>query len=322
MIKHYIAVDIGGTNTKIALINKRYDILEKLVLETRYYTSPKELLKAVSDGIQILLKIRKLTKKNISGIGIGIAGLVDFKKGIVHSLTNIPGWNNVNLKKVFEQKIGIRTFVDNDVNVMTLGEFHRGAGRGAKDLVCITLGTGVGGGIVINGELYRGSTFSAGEIGHIPISEEGPRCNCGGIACIESFVGNRYLINDIKRSLKNKKTGLLAKIIKEDPSMLTPMSIDKAARKGDRFAIDFWKKAGERIGIMLSGVINFLDPDRVVIGGGIAEAGKFLFGPIRKTVQKRAMKIQRSHTKIVKAGLAQNAGLIGAAVLVNLEKNK
>lgn len=318
---YYIGVDLGGTYTKIALVDKDMKIVSKKVLDTMDYKRD-ALIDGIAASIIDILCERNLKKKDISGIGMGVAGLVDNKKGIVRYLTNVPGWRNVRLKNLMERRLNIKTYVDNDVNVMALAEFYKGAGRGARNLVCITLGTGVGGGVVIDGKLYRGSASSAGEIGHIPINERGPRCNCGGAACIESYIGNRYLIERLKRAIKSGKKTVLGKTAKKDFSNLTPESVYKAALLGDEFAVDFWNEIGGRIGIMLAGVINLLNPDRIIIGGGMADAGRFLFNPLKKTVRERAIAIPRRHVKIVKAQLGKDAGLAGAAVLVSLEKNK
>ena len=297
---YYVGIDIGGTFTKIALICKTGKILTKITFRTTSYPK-KQLIKKIIASVKEILSKKKLNTRQVKGIGIGLPGLIDSKRGVVRYLVNIPGWRKVPLKRIFEKALKIRTFIDNDVNVMTLGELYYGAGKGAKNIICITLGTGVGGGIVINGRLYRGPDLVAGEIGHIPINEHGPKCNCGGNACIESYVGNRYLMKKLSREGRGKISFQL---------------LDKQARKGKRRAVGFWRYVGEKLGIMLVGVVNFLNPEKIIIGGGIANAGRYLFNPLKKTIAKRAMRVQRKRVKIVKAKLGGNAGVIGAAVLV------
>lgn len=321
MKKYYIGIDIGGTNTKIGLLGKRLNLIKKVVIPTELYKTPRDLITAIAGFVRAMLRAKRVKLNNVRGIGIGIAGLVDMKRGVVINLTNIPGWRNVNIRREFQKRLKLPVYVDNDVNVMTLAELYRGAGRGSKNLICITLGTGVGGGVVINGALYRGSTSAAGEIGHIPINEKGPKCNCGGIACIESYIGSSYLMKDMARAIRKRKT-ILKKMAGRALSNLTPELIDKAAMRGDLLAINFWKEAGNRLGVALTGVVNLLNPDKIIIGGGIAGAGRFLFTPIKKTIGRRAMELQRRRVKIVKAKLGKDAGLIGGAVLVNLEKDK
>jgi len=310
---YYIGVDLGGSYTKIGLVNRFGKIIAKTVLTTNRYKR-NQLIDEIVFSVKSFCLKKKIKTKDISGIGVGLPGLIDSRKGIVRYLVNIPGWKNVHMKRLLESKLKIKTFLDNDENVMTLGELHYGAGKNVKNLVCITLGTGVGGGIVINGKLYRGTDLVAGEIGHIPISESGPKCNCGGTGCIESYIGNRYLRKKLKRDLKKQKS-LVKNLIKKSNYRLSLKLVDKAAKMGDRFAIEFWKDVGIKLGIMLTGVINFINPERIIIGGGVANAGKFLFGPLGMTINKRAMKIQRKSVKIVKARLGEDAGVIGAAVL-------
>ncbi|MCX5656665.1 MAG: ROK family protein, partial [Candidatus Omnitrophica bacterium] len=180
-MEYYIGVDIGATNIKIGLLDANFKILRKKKLYTPIFSNKEELIEALVKNITLL---KKTPKCKIKGVGIGLPGLINHEKGLVYRLVNISGWNNVYLKKILESRIGLPVFIDNDVNVMTLAEVRCGRARGAKNVVCITLGTGVGGGIVIEGKLYRGATFSAGEIGHIPLNEEGPLCNCGGKGCL------------------------------------------------------------------------------------------------------------------------------------------
>ena len=314
---YYIGIDLGGTLAKVGIVNERGRVLAKTSLRTLAYRK-KDLINEIIVSIIKLVSSRRIKRNEIGGIGVGLPGLIDSKRGIVRYLVNISGWKNVHFKKIFEQKLNIKTYIDNDVNVMTLGELYHGAGRGVKNMVCITLGTGVGGGIVINGKLYRGKDLVAGEIGHIPINEDGPKCNCGGTACIESYAGNRYLMNKLKNDLK-KNPSVLKKLYRVK-HMSPPLAlVDKAARMGDKFSIRFWEEVGLKLGTMLTGVVNLLNPEKIVIGGGVANAVRFIMVPIKKTINKRAMKIQRKRVKIVRAGLGKDAGMIGAAVLAKFK---
>lgn len=286
----YIGIDLGGTNTKIALVNKSGRILERREFSTKSCQDKNSLIKAISENIN------QLKVKGASGVGIGVPGLVDSKNGIVHHLTNIAGWKDVNLKKELERKTGLKVCVDNDVNLMALAESKYGAAKKALSVFCITLGTGVGGGIVINGEVYRGNTQSAGEIGHICIDQNGPKCNCGRRGCVEAYVGNSYIA---------KKAGF------------TPESLTKLARQGDRRAKNIWKETAQYLGRGLVMVVNVFDPEVIVIGGGMTGAGDFLFKPLRDYVKKNALSVPGNKVKIVKAKLGNDAGVIGAAELAH-----
>ncbi|MFA5059119.1 MAG: ROK family protein [Candidatus Omnitrophota bacterium] len=304
MSRFVLGIDVGGTNIKCGLVDPSGKISLRTAFPTKSFAQSKSaLIKALVSCAQKTITQNDIGKKDILGIGIGFPGLVDFPKGMVHCLVNIPGWKNVFVKKIIQQEIGIPTFVDNDVNLMALGEWKFGAGRGVKNVVCITLGTGVGGGLIINNALYRGEGFSAGEIGHTPINENGPRCNCGGTGCLERYVGNKYLLEKSKKIFRGKTISF--------------PEITRLAAKGNRKAIAFWEEVGFHLGIGLTGVVNILNPDRIVIGGGVSNNHRYLFPAIKKTILQRAMKIPARMAKIVKAQLGEDAGIIGAQVLVN-----
>ena len=316
MTKFAIGIDLGGTYTKIALVKRNGAISCRSKLPTEAYGTREELVAAIVSEIRALLKKARLSPKEILGVGIGVPGLVDFKRGLVYSLTNVPGWKNTRLKRMLESILKVPVLVDNDVNVMALGECRFGAGKGAKNLVCITLGTGVGGGIIIDGGLYRGSTFSAGEIGHMPLKEKGSLCGCGSYGCLERYVGNRYIVEEIKAKIRAGHPTIIKKIVDGDLSAITPEIISKAALKGDRLSIDFWDTIGRRIGVALAGIVNLLNPEKIIIGGGVADAGEPLFRSIRRTVNERALPVPKKAVKILKAKLGNDAGVIGAAALL------
>lgn len=312
-----ICIDLGGTNTKIALANCKAKILRKIVITTAQFTTKASLLKAVVSSIRNLLAEDNISTKKILGIGVGVAGPVNIKKGIIYSMTNVKGFRNVNLKKIFEKKLKIPVFVDNDTKLMAIAEMIHGAGKGAMNAICLTLGTGVGGAVVTEGKLYRGSDLVAGEIGHIPINTNGPRCNCGGMACLEKYVGNKAIAKRaVDKILKNRYKGMIMKLVNGNLNKITPQMLKYAADKGDRFAIEIWKSVANDLAVALTGLINLLNPDRIIIGGGVANADRFLFGPLRIFIKRRSMAVPGKRVIIVKAALGENAGIIGAAEYV------
>jgi glucokinase len=300
-MKYIIGIDLGGTNLKVALINIKFGIVARQVLGTRRLSRKTDLIAAIVEAAQKIIRDNKLSKKDLIGVGLGLPGPVDVKKGIVHFFPNIPGWKEVRLKSILQKRLGLPVHLDNDANLMTLAEHRLGAARGLVNAVCLTLGTGVGGGVIIEKNLYRGLSFAAAEIGHIPINEKGPRCNCGGMACLESYIGNIRIQAEARRLFRRD-------ISLEELSML--------AKRGNKKAIRIWSQAGRRLGVALAGVVNLLNPDGIVIGGGVAKAGKILFDQTRKAISDRAMSIQARHVKVFPAKLGNDAGLIGAAILV------
>ncbi|MDD5174589.1 MAG: ROK family protein [Candidatus Omnitrophota bacterium] len=321
-MRYLIGVDIGGTNIKLALVDKKARLRGRKTFSTTSFEGKSDLIDGIVSQIKALVSGAGLSKNNIIGVGIGAPGAVDIRTGTVHYLTNIPDWREVPLGNILKKRLGLPVFVDNDVNVMALGEVYFGAGIGAVNMLCITLGTGVGGGLILDGKLYRGSSYAAGEFGHVPINISGPKCKCGSWACVEAYAGNNYIVKDVIADIRKGAKTLITKLVKGDLSKITPEIISEADRKGDRFAKKVWTDVGNKVGIGLAGVVNLLNVEKIVIGGGVAEAGKILFDSIKKTINARAMKLPAKTVRIVKAKLGYDAGLIGAATLVLYELGK
>lgn len=320
MKKFYIAIDIGATYTKFGLVDEKGKVRSRKSIPTSSYGDEYEFVGISRDIIMDFLNEGKIKLNEIHGIGIGAPGAIDSSKGIVHYFVNIRGWKEVPLKKMMEKKIGLPTYIDNDVNVMTLGEHVYGMGKGARNMIGVTLGTGVGGGLILEGKIYRGADLAGGEIGHMPINVEGPKCLCGGWGCMEDYVGNNYIVKRAIKDLEGKKS-ILRKMTNGKLSRLTPKIIHEAAVKGDRLAKKILKDTGMYLGVNLAGVINLLNPEVVVIGGGVANAGEYIFKSVRETVKRRAMPLPAKTAKIVKAKLGEDAALIGASVLVREKQN-
>lgn len=302
MVKKFIiAIDLGGTNLKCALLDNSLKIKARSSFSTKSFDNQEKLTQGIVEAVESLILSRHLARANILGLGIGLPGPVDCFKGIVHFLPNIPGWKEVRLKKILEQKTKLPVFIDNDAKLMTLAEYIAGAARGYKNALCLTLGTGVGGGLIINGELYRGFNNAAGEAGHFPLDEKGPLCGCGARGCLETYVGNKRIILQARKLFGPK---------------ITLEKISVLARKNNSKAVFFWSQIGKKLGLALSGMVNLLNLDLIVIGGGVSCAGGVLFESIKKTIFFRAMPVQAKRVRIVKARLGVDAGIIGAGYLV------
>ena len=267
------------------------------------------------------------------GVGLGAPGLIIAETGVVHFSPNFPGWSdiplvayvNAELTKLHPTKHDVQTDthkkykpilrgMDNDVNAMTLGELHHGAGVGYESLVALTLGTGVGGGVVIDGRVYHGSRNTAGELGHTVVEPNGRVCGCGNPGCLEAYAGAKNIVQRIQEKIAVGRGTTLASATNAGMT-LTPRMIAEAAQAGDELAIEIFAETGRYIGIALTSIAHILNPQIAIIGGGIAEAGeKLLFEPIRKEFSKRAMDIP-AQMKIVKAHLGNDAGIVGAAML-------
>lgn len=306
-----VGVDVGGTSVKLGLVRGARILAQESFLTLPYAASPKRLETALVDAVRGICRRHGAKPRSV---GVGIPGLVEYPRGIVDSCVNLRGWRRVPLRANLRRRLGLPVRVDNDVNAMTLAEWKHGAGRGALNLLCVTLGTGVGGGLVINGALYRSRKGPSGEIGHLPLGEEGPACFCGGTACLERYVGNREIVAEVRRRIRAGERSKISGLVEGRLERIRPEVIDRACGMGDPLARETWRRAGERIGLVLVDAVNLLNPDRIVIGGGLAKAGRWLFGPIRETLGRRAMR-GIGRVPVVPAQLGPVAGIIGASLL-------
>ncbi len=307
-----IGIDLGGTNIKAGAVDKSGKILFKTSIPTEAELGYKHVIKQIVKASKIV--IEKAGQPD--GVGIGAPGVVDFKTGEVKSPPNIPGWGNVNLKKILEKELRIRAVVENDANAAAIGEYIYGAGKQNGTFIMVTLGTGVGGGIFFNGKLFRGETGGAGEIGHITINFNGRRCNCGSYGCIEAYVGNSRIAADTKKKIKLVKNTALLDLLDGDLSKLSPKVIFEAAKAGDEFSRDVIAQIAEMLGAALASAANLLDISTIIVGGGVSGFGKFLFEPLRHSAKKRVLAPLRPRLKIIRSKLGNAAGLKGAAALV------
>ncbi len=316
MKKYRIGVDIGGTNIKIALVDFEGKIIYSNTTPTRAEMGFEAGVANIKQAIKDLMQETNESAKTIEAIGFGLPGQIDYKAGMVKNLPNIPGWINIPLGKLIEDEFQIPTKLDNDVRCAALGELNFGAGKGCENLICITIGTGIGSGIVLNGKLVRGASNAAGEIGHIKMTlEKGPLCGCGDHGCFEAYASGPSIVTMAKEFISGGKSAKYKEMATD--GIITPYIVAQAALQGDAVSLQIFKQIGEIIGVGLSSVINLLNPEKIIIGGGVADAGEILLEPIRKTIEDRAMPIQKEAVKVVPAQLANAAGVIGASLLIN-----
>lgn len=309
--KYAIGVDLGGTSIKFGLVSEAGKIKKKFSLTTNASKGPEAVIKQIKSGVAKLIN----SKQKISGIGIGTPGVVIKKKGTVENPPNFQGWDSVSLGSIVKKEFNKKVYVENDANAAAIGEMIFGAGKKFDNFIMITLGTGVGGGIIINRKIYRGESGAAGEIGHVSINEKGKKCKCGSRGCIETYAGNNYLIDQVKKELPRHKDSKLHKLI-SDGQTLTPKLIHKAYLLNDSFSELIITDLGQKLGSALASLINVLDIPTVIIGGGVSGFGDILFDTVENTITTRVMKPFRSRIKVKPAKLKNEAGIKGASALV------
>ena len=314
-MKNRIGIDVGGTNVKLALVDDKGSIIYSNSVPTRAEMGYEYTVNNIKQAIYDLMKETRLSTKDIEGIGFGFPGQVDYKAGIVRNAPNIPGWVEVPIAKLIEDEFKIPTRVDNDVRCAALGELNYGAGKGCENLICITVGTGIGSGLIINGKLVRGASNAAGEIGHIKLQmHDGPICGCGDTGCLEAFASGPSIVAMAEDYIKGGKSTKFREMA--GGSDISPYVVAQAAKAGDPVAIRIFTIMGEYIGIGLASVVNLLNPEKIIIGGGVADAGDLLLEPLKSTLKSRAMKIAGAAAEVVPAQLGNTAGVIGASLLI------
>lgn len=290
-MKYSIGVDIGRTKINFVLL-KNWRVIKRQKISTP--KSKKEVIKKIEDNIKKL--IIGILKRDILGIGIGVPGPLNKKGDLVLNPPNLKVLRNCPLARIIGKDLGIKTKMENDVNCFALAEAIKGVGKDSEIVLGITLGSGIGGGIVIKRKIYRGAFGSAGEVGHMTIKLDGHRCSCGSIGCFEGYASEKFI----------KKR-----------SKLLPLKLEKRAEKGDKKAKMIYEELGRNLGVGLANLVNILDPEVIVIGGSIAKAGSLILEPAKKEIQKRVLSPQsKKFVKIRLSKLGDFSGAIGAALLL------
>ena len=313
---YVVGVDMGGTKILAAVIDAKGEIVQQAKRATKPKKGPEEVIERITRCIREAIDSAELKPSQIRAIGIGSPGPLDPETGVIIFAPNL-GWSNVPLKAKLEANLSIPTFVDNDVNVGTLGEYAFGAGRGVKNLVGIFVGTGIGGGIILDGKLFHGVNKTAGEVGHMIVEVKGPRCGCGNFGCLEAVASRTAITRDLQKAiLKKGKKSKLTELNGGNLDLIRSKAIARAVKHGDKPTIKVVQRAAKYLGISVASIVHFLNPEMVVLGGGVVEAmGDSLLDLIRHAAAEYALPTTMDGVQIVAATLGDNAGVIGASVL-------
>ena len=316
MSTNVVGVDMGGTKILSAVIDAEGNILGTAKVPTKADEGTSVVIDRIADAIQKAIGKSGVNKASIEAVGIGAPGPLDPETGVVIFAPNL-GWRDVPLKTELEARVGIPTFVDNDVNIGTLGEHAFGAGKGVQNIVGIFVGTGIGGGIILHGELFHGASKTAGEIGHIIVKADGPRCGCGRRGCLEALASRTAMTKQLQKAIKKKgKKSVISKLTDGDLSAIRSGVLAKAIRANDKLTLKVFKKATKYLGVGIGSIVNFLNPEMIILGGGVVEALDDTFlDNIRAAAEKYALPNTLDGVQIVQAKLGDNSGILGAAAL-------
>lgn len=312
-MNYYVGIDLGGTNSKIGVVDDNGNIISSVIVKTDSREGMEATIKRLSEIIKTQISSSGIDYENIKGVGIGVPGPV-VDQGIVKMFSNFDWPKNANIAQLFSEELKMPIKVENDVNVITLGECWKGSAEGLKNVLGLAIGTGIGAGIVINGELITGKSGSAGEVGHIKIVKDGKLCGCGQSGCWEAYSSAVGLIREANSRLTVNKSNLLYENTKDRD--LEAKDIFDAAREGDRFSLDLVEYEAETLAMGIGNLLNVLDFDRIVVGGGVSLAGDILFDKLKEKLPKYALSPTLENLMIVPAKLGNNAGVIGAAKLI------
>ena len=310
-----IAVDLGGTQIRAA----RYTVDGVLEARVSMPTAAQEGVVAVFRRIKSVIRQVWPPEMPVMGIGIGSPGLLDYKRGVVLKALNLPGWVDVPLRDKLLDTFHVPVFMGNDAHLAALAEHRFGAGRGVSNMVYLAIGTGIGGGMILNDTLFTGGHGMGSEIGHITLDMYGPRCNCGRRGCLETLASGTAIARRARERLERGDDSLLSTLVDGDLSQITAQEVGIAAQQGDALAQAVFTEAGRYIGMALVNLMYLLNPELFVLGGGVLRAGDVLLTQIQKTVVALAPDIYCEQTRIVPAALWEDVGLWGALALVMME---
>jgi glucokinase len=313
MDKRVIGIDVGGTNLRGALVTPEGRILKRMKINSEAHKG----IEAVVDNLVKL--ITTIDEGNMpSGVGFGIPGIIDSKNGIITQAPNISNVHDYPIREMLSKKLGgeTRIVIENDANCAAVGEWWRGAGRDVNSLIMLTLGTGVGGGIILDGKLWSGADGMGGEIGHMTIYPDGPRCNCGNYGCLESYSSATAIRRMVDEALASDTldTTLEKDVLDVEPGRI-PEVVMKAAVAGDELSARIWEKFGTALGIGMASCVNILNVEMVVIGGGVSQAWNMFIDRAKEELKERGLRAPSERVRVMRSVLGDDEGIIGAAYL-------
>jgi glucokinase-like ROK family protein len=310
----FVGIDVGATSMRVAVTDGRLGVLARAGEPSDIRRGPEAVL---ADALALTRKL--LADQGVerpAGVGIGVPGPVDFHSGVPVSPPIMPGWDGYPVRDALSRELGSPVLLDNDVNVMALGEQHNGVARSARDFLFVKIGTGIGCGIVVDRHLYRGVDGCAGDIGHIRVEPSGPVCACGNTGCLEAFFGGAALARDAVAAARASRSSVLADELAQHGT-LTAEGVSRAMSQGDPVSLQLVRDGGRRVGAVLAGLVSFFNPGLIVIGGGLSQLGHPLLAEIRSVVYRQSLPLATGNLPVVLSELRDDAGVVGAARLIS-----
>ncbi|MFC1925883.1 ROK family protein [Chloroflexota bacterium] len=311
-----LAVDLGGSKIVTALVSTLGEIVDREYILTLADEGSLAVISRMLSSMDGLLARADLPPSSLPAVCLAVAGAIDSKGGIVTASPNLPGWRNIALREMVQEETGLETFLLNDASAAALGEHIFGIGKGIDNLLYLTVSTGIGGGIIIDGKLYTGVSGSAGELGHMTIDVNGPYCNCGNAGCLEVLASGKAVAREAQRAIEQGAKSIILELAEGETQNITARTVSAAAQKGDDLAVTVISRAATYLGVGMVNLVNAFNPGMIIVGGGMAKMGDMLLDPARKVVAERAFHLPTQEVRIVPSQLGDNAAVLGAAAYV------
>lgn len=307
-----VGVDLGGTKIAAVLLDSAGEILGEVRRPTGAEGGLEAVLRVIVDSVRDLAG---KVQGRIAAVGLGAPGPLNRREGVIYHAPNLPGWRDVPIVRLLQDELGCPVFLENDANAAGFGEWALGAGRGTRDMIYLTISTGIGGGLIIDGRIHHGRDDGAGEVGHMTVLPDGPRCGCGRKGCWEALASGTAIARAMVARLGSGGESRVLALAGGNPEAITAALVAQAAREGDALAREVLDRAFYYLAVGIVNLIHLLNPEAVVIGGGVAKMGEELFAPVRAMVKERAYPVMARDLPIVPAALGDRAGALGAAMV-------
>lgn len=309
-----LGIDLGGTKVLTGVVNSRGEVISCDRDITPVAEGQEAVVETIVESANRSIKVAGASTKNLVAAGIGIPGPSNPKTGILFTSPHLPGWCDVPIRSIMQDALGVNAFLINDANAAAVGELHCGAARGARNMIYITVSTGIGSGVIIDGEIYTGTSGTAGELGHMTINDNGPLCNCGNNGCWESLASGTALAKEARRRIDEGARTSIVDYMSGDVGQVTAEVIHQAAQDGDGVAREIIQLGAYYLGVGLANLLNIFNPEVIVIGGGLSNMGDMLLQPAFREAERRAFQRNYQDARFLPAELGNNSGIIGAAI--------
>jgi glucokinase len=311
----FLGIDLGGTKIIAGLVERTGRILAKEYRETQAAAGLSSVIDRLIEATTKVVASQSIDLSEVNAIGVAAAGPIDATSGTVTAPPNLPGWHDVPLGRLIQERVSLPTYLENDAAAAALAEFTFGAGRGTQHMIYVTASTGIGGGLVLHGRLYHGITGAAGEIGHMTLLPNGPLCGCGNRGCLEALASGTAIAREARERVSRGVPTLIAELANGDLTQISAKLVAQAADEGDIDAQEILHEAMGYLGVGVANLVNLFNPEIIVIGGGLTNMGERLFDPVRRMIDRRAFPTSARAVEVRPAELGGDVGVLGAAAV-------